>query len=461
MSELIVCGTDFSPQAEAALAWAAALARRDGGHVDLVHAAPIPREDVRLLVFDSAQFDAEQVRQATERLREVAREAAEKYGVSVRPQMLRGEPYEQILKHAREEDARVIVLGTCGLAAVERWMLGSVADRAVRSADRPVVLVPRAPEGQPWAPQATRAPRIVAGLGEGDDVALLRFVADLRRGGPADVTFVHLYWPVGEYQRLGLSGPRELFGPDPEIVKHLAPPLRDKIAALPGRGDIELDVRPAWGEPASNLLVAVEDHEADLLVVAAHERHGLGRPVGGTIGRRLARQSRYVPVAIVPTPENAAAQPQAAAIPAIHTVLAATDLSPLGNAAVAHACSLLRGTGGVIELCFVHEHALPAATYPFDVPPQQLSDVDRARLAKELRALVPAQAAAWGITTHVVVIDGGRPSEAIAQASERLNVDAICITSHGRGGLARAVMGSVAQDVVQRARRPVYIVRSR
>jgi nucleotide-binding universal stress UspA family protein len=32
--------------------------------------------------------------------------------------------------------------------------------------------------------------------------------------------------------------------------------------------------------------------------------------------------------------------------------------------------------------------------------------------------------------------------------------------SHGRGGLARMVSGSVAQDVVQRARRPVFVVRS-
>ena len=49
MSKLIVCATDCSPEAESALAWAASVARRDGGHVDLVHAAPIPREDRRLL----------------------------------------------------------------------------------------------------------------------------------------------------------------------------------------------------------------------------------------------------------------------------------------------------------------------------------------------------------------------------------------------------------------------------
>src|SRR6185436_15463765 len=135
--------------------------------------------------------------------------------VSVRPQVLRGQPHEKILEHAREEDAVMIVLGTCGLAAVERWMLGSVADRTVRSADRPVVLVPRAPEGNVWAPRASpatpRSPRVIAGLGDADDHEVVRFVAGLRRAATVEVTFVHLYWPIGEYERLGLPGPRDLF----------------------------------------------------------------------------------------------------------------------------------------------------------------------------------------------------------------------------------------------------------
>ena len=40
-SELIVCATDFSPEAASALAWAAAFARREGGRIDLVHVLPV------------------------------------------------------------------------------------------------------------------------------------------------------------------------------------------------------------------------------------------------------------------------------------------------------------------------------------------------------------------------------------------------------------------------------------
>ncbi|WP_269744534.1 universal stress protein [Stigmatella aurantiaca] len=48
----------------------------------------------------------------------------------------------------------------------------------------------------------------------------------------------------------------------------------------------------------------------------------------------------------------------------------------------------------------------------------------------------------------------------IAQAAERHGADLICMGTHGRTGLARAVMGSVAQAVMARSDRPVLMVRN-
>lgn len=125
-----------------------------------------------------------------------------------------------------------------------------------------------------------------------------------------------------------------------------------------------LDFRPAWGEFASNLLVAVEDNEADLLVVGAHERHGVARFMTGSIAQRLVRHSRYVPMAVVPGTAPLAARP--AGIPLLRTALAVTDLSELGNAVLAHAYALVRAAGGVVELCHVHELVLPSPAYADD-----------------------------------------------------------------------------------------------
>jgi nucleotide-binding universal stress UspA family protein len=457
MNELIVCATDFSPQAEAALGWAATLARRAGGHVDLVHVARAYHEDSRMLVFEGALVDAANVQAASARLREEAERAARAFDVSIRPHVLRGEPHEMILEHARQEEARLVVLGTCGLASVERWMLGSVAERTVRAADRPVVLVPRRQEPNAFRAGAPRPPVVLAALGEHDDVGVRRFVSSLRRDAPCDVTWTHLYWPLVEYARLGLRGPRDPVTPDPEIVANLEPTLRKRIEGLPGRGEVTLDVRPAWGDTTANLLVAAEDHGADLLVVGLEHRRGLGHLVSRPVAERLAVESRYVPIACVPAERG----PAVAEIPSVRSVLAVTDFSELGNAAIPNAYGLLRGRGGVVELCTVHERALPSPAYAYEVAAWQLSDLERAGIVKQLRALVPPEAASMGVTTHVSVVDGGKAAEAIVQASERLDVDAICLASHGRGGLARTVLGSVAAEVVHRARRPVLVVRKR
>jgi nucleotide-binding universal stress UspA family protein len=89
-----------------------------------------------------------------------------------------------------------------------------------------------------------------------------------------------------------------------------------------------------------------------------------------------------------------------------------------------------------------------------------LSPDQRAALEGQLRKLVPSDAERFGITTHVSVIDGGEAAPAILQAAERLNVDAISMGSQGRSGVARALLGSVAEQVTRSARKPVLIVRA-
>jgi nucleotide-binding universal stress UspA family protein len=223
---------------------------------------------------------------------------------------------------------------------------------------------------------------------------------------------------------------------------------------------VALRIRPAWGEPAANLLLAFEEDAYDLLVVGSHQRHGLARALKGSVSETLAHQARRLPVVCVPTPAAAANGVNVAGgLPRMMTVLTATDLSEPGNAAVPYAYGLLRATGGVVELCYIHEHALPSPAYVYDQPPR-LGAMERVAIDKRLRALVPPEAEALGITTHVTIVDGGKPAETIVATAERLNVDAISLGSHGRGGVARALLGSVADAVVRHAKRPVLVVRA-
>jgi nucleotide-binding universal stress UspA family protein len=47
----------------------------------------------------------------------------------------------------------------------------------------------------------------------------------------------------------------------------------------------------------------------------------------------------------------------------------------------------------------------------------------------------------------------------IAQAAARLGADAICIASHGRSGITRALVGSVADKLLRATRKPVLVLR--
>lgn len=461
--DLIVCATDFSPESASALDWAAAFARREGAGVDLVHVLPEPTRDPEQLATDAATFEAARLADARQDLQRQAEAAARETGVPIHPHILVGVAHERIAAHAADHGAHAIVVGACARSRVERWLLGSVAERTVRSASCPVVIVPRGEGRRKWiGPSDGKAAALTALVGlEGADggAELVKFAASLRRRGRCDVTFLHLYWPVEEFERLGLPGPRDPLAVDAEVVRNLEPQLHALVDALPGEGRVKLDIQPAFGAPAANLTLLAEGQPYDLLIVGSHRRHGLARVVKGSVAQSLAHQASRIPVVCVPV---ASAAPDGRAVPGlprILTVLAPTDLSAIGNAAVPHAYALLRATGGVVEICFVHEHPRPSPAFAYDLPVHLTVD-ERAVIERELRALIPAEAEALGIMTHLSVFEGGKPAEALVAAAERLNVDAISLGSHGRSGVKRAMLGSVAEAVVRRARRPVLIVPS-
>jgi nucleotide-binding universal stress UspA family protein len=284
------------------------------------------------------------------------------------------------------------------------------------------------------------------------------FVAGFRRRLACDVTFVHLYWPQEQIARLGLQGARDLLAPDPDVVDNLEPALRASLGPLAADPQVNLSVRPAWGEPAANLLLAAQEQDADLVVVGPEERHGLARVMHPAVATSLARRARYVPVVCLPPIRDREASPAAAPIPLLSTVLAPTDLSPAGNRAALHAYGLLRGRGGVVELCHIHEHPVPNPPYAYDDLRARLSPQRRAALEGELRALIPPDAERLGIATHVSIVEGGEAATAIGQAAARLNVDVICMGSHGRSGLGRALLGSVTAEVARHAGKPLLIV---
>jgi nucleotide-binding universal stress UspA family protein len=142
----LVHPTDFSDCADAAQAVALRLARRVRGEVVLLHVAveaplhsegPLNRKAVRQVYAAQRKWAMKTLEERTAAIR--------KRGVAARWLLRSGVPAEEIAKASVAEAADLVVLGTHGRAGLERALLGSVADRVIRTAPCPVLTV-RVPE---------------------------------------------------------------------------------------------------------------------------------------------------------------------------------------------------------------------------------------------------------------------------------------------------------------------------
>jgi nucleotide-binding universal stress UspA family protein len=145
----------------------------------------------------------------------------------------------------------------------------------------------------------------------------------------------------------------------------------------------------------------------------------------------------------------------------VRRILCATDLSRASRAAVKAALALARREGAELEL--LHVALPPAADLEDGFSSARTVERQAAAMEEEaerkLGALV-AGAAGAGVRTSVRV-RFGIPATTIAAEARRRRADLIVIGTHGRSGLPRFVLGSVAARVIATAPCPVLTVRGR
>jgi nucleotide-binding universal stress UspA family protein len=141
MTKKIVCPVDFSAGSERALNKAEELARLLGAEVELLHVYQLPvlaLPDAPVTV--SPTFVADLTHRA-ERAIEPLREGLKARGITATSRLSEGVPAEVIVGRARELGADMIVMGTHGHGGFRRFLLGSTAERVVRTATVPVLTV--------------------------------------------------------------------------------------------------------------------------------------------------------------------------------------------------------------------------------------------------------------------------------------------------------------------------------
>jgi len=136
----------------------------------------------------------------------------------------------------------------------------------------------------------------------------------------------------------------------------------------------------------------------------------------------------------------------------IHRILHPTDFSEQSHAAFEVACALARDYSA--ELLVLHVFSTPPVYAPDGIAmPLPFEDPSRARA--QLNQIQPKDAKVK--VRHTIV--EGNPIDQILKTARTEAVDLIVMGTHGITGLARLVMGSVAESVTRKASCPVLTLR--
>jgi nucleotide-binding universal stress UspA family protein len=141
-------------------------------------------------------------------------------------------------------------------------------------------------------------------------------------------------------------------------------------------------------------------------------------------------------------------------------ILHASDFSPASRRAFDTALRLAKVDGATLILVHVLEPAVPWVEVDYASPrAYKLIASARNAAAKRLDALV-RKAKAAGVRSVGRLVDGN-PRDVILSAAKRLHADLVVVGTHGRTGLDKLLVGSVAERVVAMAPCPVLTVRRR
>lgn len=348
---------------------------------------------------------------------------------------------QALLRFGRRHGADLIVVASQGAGASPLVRLGGTSERLAHVAELPVLVVRDAAPFEAWA-REERPLRVLLGSdGSPSSRPAIELVKQLRAAGRCDVVLGRVYDAGEAARQYGLPYPAHPLTPDPRIEALIARDLAREFELPEGEPSVRCQPVLGIGRRGDHLLDLAERETVDLIVVGTQRKAWFDRLSSVS---SVVLHFGHSAVACVP---KSPAEPSATrALPKLRRVLAATDLSALGNEAIRHAFSLLGEAEAEVYLV----HVVPAAQ----------TTADDALLAGALREQIPRQATRGRIAARTEIIHDDQVAEAIVAAAQRLGADVICVGSHGHSGLRRTLLGSVAEAVMRHARQPVFVVRT-
>lgn len=140
----------------------------------------------------------------------------------------------------------------------------------------------------------------------------------------------------------------------------------------------------------------------------------------------------------------------------IHSILCPVDFSDASRKAVQYAREFASNMGASVYLLNVVEPRPMAVDITLNYVPLE-EDLEKAAAA-DLQVILQELLSA-GLRAECAV-EFGNPSDVILEKADEYDVNLVIMGSHGKKGLSRLIMGSVAETVVRKANCPVLIVKS-
>lgn len=204
------------------------------------------------------------------------------------------------------------------------------------------------------------------------------------------------------------------------------------VAATFDETRIETLVRP--GEPTERILALAGQQEEPVIVMASHGRSGLPRAVVGSVTAEVVQQA-HCPVFVVRGTETTAGHAETT----LDTILIPLDGSRFAEQALSTVQLLFGGSADQVHLVRLVEKAPDeeAATY------LERTAAHQSHMAKQVT---------WELGEGDVV-------DEITRVADKVGADVIAMATHGRSGVKRLVLGSVAERVLHETTRPLLLVR--
>ena len=225
------------------------------------------------------------------------------------------------------------------------------------------------------------------------------------------------------------------------------------LSAVAGRmktAGLKADYFVAVGGVAEAINTLMHETDADMLIISTRGLSGMGRFLMGSTADAVVQLTTR-PVLLI-RPEDLAP----GETPSFEKVMVTLDGSSFSERILPFAKSLAGAINGEIILLSVPEVPEPEM---YGSMKDAVKDLRREAETKAWRYLkgVAAQLDREGVNVRPIVT-GSRPATTIVEVAESENADLVMLATHGRGGLDRLFVGSVADRVIHHTTCPVFLV---